>query len=116
MTTATAADWIEASDRSIGAITANGGTGNPQSDDYVAAAVTSDGAVLVAYVPPSHSGMITVDMSALSKPSHARWFNPATAAYTEIATNVANSSTKDFTPPGDNGSGFGDWVLVLDAR
>jgi hypothetical protein len=97
-------------------VTENGGTENPQSDDYVAAAVTGDGAVLVAYVPPSHSGTITVDMSALSKPSHARWFNPATAAYTEIATNVANSSTKTFTPPGDNGSGFGDWVLVLDAR
>ncbi len=95
-------------------ITQGGGTENPQSADYVAAAATPNGTLLLAYVPPSHSGTITVDMSALGGLGRARWYNPASASYTDIATALANSGTQVLTPPGDNGSGFSDWVLVID--
>jgi hypothetical protein len=29
---------------------------------------------------------------------------------------IANTGTHAFTPPGDNGSGYGDWALVLDLQ
>ena len=90
-------------------ITAGGGS----STAVVTAAATPDGRLLVAYVPPAHSGSITVDMTAMSGTTLARWFNPTTAAYTTIGT-FPNSGTQVFNPPGNNGSGYSDWVLQLD--
>lgn len=89
------------------------GSSTPASSDYVAAAATPDGTLLVAYVPPDHVGPITLDMTALSGPARARWFNPHTAAYTDLGT-FPNTGPEDFDPPGDNGSGFSDWVLSID--
>jgi hypothetical protein len=93
-------------------VTAGGST--PAASDYVAAAATPDGTLLIAYVPPGHSGTITIDMTAMSSPARARWFNPTTAASTSIGAGIANTGTTVFTPPGDNGTGFSDWVLVLE--
>jgi len=95
-------------------VTAGGGTANPQSTDYVAASATPDGTLLVAYVPPAHTGTLTVDIAAMIGSTTARWFNPANANYTAIGT-FPNSGTQVFTPPGDNGTGYSDWVLVLTA-
>ncbi|MEZ4334111.1 MAG: DUF4038 domain-containing protein [Myxococcota bacterium] len=89
------------------------GEGSLLGPDYVAAAATRDGSLLVAYVPPDHSGPFTLDMTVLGGPALARWFNPHTAAYTTIGT-LANVGTHVFDPPGDNGSGWDDWVLVLE--
>jgi hypothetical protein len=83
--------------------------------DWVAAAADPAGTILVAYVPPAHSGSITVDMTALGGTARARWFNPTTAAYTAIGT-FPNAGTQVFNPPGDNGTGFDDWVLVIDKQ
>jgi len=91
------------------------GGSNVSFPDYVAAAATLDGTLLVAYVPPDHSGSITIDMTAMSGPMRARWFNPASAAYTLIGT-FDNTGTASFTPPGDNGTGFTDWVLLLEKQ
>jgi len=99
--------------RRIGIIVIAGGS-DEFSDDYVSAAATPDGTLIVAYVPPAHTGDITIDMSILSHPARARWFNPTTADYTTIADNLPNSGPHTFTPPGDNGSGDSDWVLVMD--
>ena len=68
------------------------------SSDYVAAAATFDGTLLVAYIPPAHRGAITVDMTAMGGPSRARWFDPTSAAYTEIGTGLPNTGTRAFTP------------------
>ena len=89
------------------------GGSSPSSSDYVAAAATPDGNLLIAYVPPAHSGSITIDMTAMSGPSRARWFNPASAAYTLIGT-FANTGRASFTPPGNNGTGYTDWLLLLE--
>jgi Protein of unknown function (DUF4038)/Putative collagen-binding domain of a collagenase len=96
-------------------ITAGGSTEN--LSDYVAAAATPDGTLMVAYVPPDHSGTITVDMSVMGGPSRARWFDPTSASYADItlgAYTLPNAGTRTFTVPGSNSAGESDWALILD--
>lgn len=82
--------------------------------DYLTAARTPDGALVMAYMPTLRA--ITVDMSRLAAPADAQWYDPSNATYTPIAGSpLANGGTRDFTPPGTNAAGDGDWVLVLDA-
>jgi hypothetical protein len=87
------------------------------NDDYVAAAVTADGRLLLAYVPPRHGGAITVDLSALHGPAQAQWFDPTTAAYTAVTGGpFANTGAQAFTPPATvHADGATDWLLVLKA-
>jgi hypothetical protein len=89
------------------------GGGALSSDRYVAAAADRAGTLLVAYVPPAHAGPLGVDMSALSAPARARWLNPATGSSHDLGTYV-NSGVRIFIPPGDNGSGYRDWVLIIE--
>ena len=94
-------------------ITAGGGSA-VNASDYVAASATPQGTFLVAYIPPAHSGSITVDMGAMGGPSRARWFDPTSGTYTSIGSGLVNSGTRAFTPPGNNSAGEKDWTLVLD--
>jgi outer membrane lipoprotein-sorting protein len=81
--------------------------------DYVACAGSSS--LVGCYVPPAWSrGTLGVNATVLSSGFRARWLNPTTGAYTLISNSVANTGTATFTPPGNNGSGTTDWVLVLD--
>ncbi|MCU0981259.1 MAG: DUF5060 domain-containing protein, partial [Pirellulaceae bacterium] len=46
---------------------------------------------------------------------NAQWFNATNGVYTPIAGSpLASSPSRDFTTPGDNGTGTNDWVLVLE--
>lgn len=81
--------------------------------DYVTAAASPDGTLLVAYLPPAHNGPITVDMGVMSGPVDARWFDPTSAVYADIGTGLTNAGSRSFTTPGDNSAGAKDWVLVL---
>ena len=90
------------------------GGSSVSASDYVSAAAAPDGTLVVAYIPPAHNGPITVDMAALSGTARARWFDPTSAAYTDIGTGLANTGTRVFTIPGNNSVGQQDWVLVLD--
>ena len=92
------------------------GNSVPDASDYVAAAATPDGTLLVAYAPPGHAGPITIDMAAVSGPARARWFNPFDGTYSNIGTGLPDTGTSDFFVPGTNGSGYNDWVLVLDKQ
>ena len=96
-------------------ITAGGGS-SLSSSDYVAATATFDGTLLVAYIPPAHSGTITVDMTAMSGLTRARWFDPTSAVYTEIGSGLPNTGTREFTPPGNNSTGESDWILIMDTQ
>ena len=59
---------------------------------------------------------ITVDLTKLSGPATARWYDPSNGAYTTIAGSpYTNTGTRPFTPPGKNNDGDTDWVLVLNA-
>jgi Protein of unknown function (DUF4038)/Putative collagen-binding domain of a collagenase len=98
----------------MGTIVTAGAGGGVSSPDYVAAAARTDGALVLAYVPPAHSGTITLDMTKLSSLARARWFNPTTAAFSAAGNSLPNTGTRVFTPPGNNGSGFSDWVLIVD--
>src|SRR5262249_1832792 len=83
--------------------------------DYVAAAASINGTLLVAYVPPRHLGPITIDITGVRGRAQTPWFNPATAPHTPIYTFV-NTGTQNFVPPGNNGTGFTDWVLLLERQ
>jgi hypothetical protein len=93
-------------------------TNNAGSTDFntVSAAAASDGSLIVAYVGPSHSGSFDIDMGALRSPARARWFDPSSGTYTQIASGLANSGTYTFTPPGNDSGGYADWVLVIGAQ
>ncbi len=82
--------------------------------DWVVSAAASDGSLLVAYVPDSHSGAFSVDMSALSGSARARWLDPSSGTFTPDSTGLANTGTHSFTVPGSNSAGDNDWVLVLE--
>lgn len=82
------------------------------NSDYLTAARTSDGKLVVAYMPSVRT--ITVNMSKLTGPATGRWYDPTNGTYATISGSpFANSGSRQFTPPGKNSSGDGDWVLEL---
>jgi len=82
--------------------------------DYLTAARTPDGALVMAYMPTSRT--MTVDMSTFAAPVSARWYDPSNGMFSAIAGSpFDNAGTRDFTPTGPNSDGDGDWVLVLEA-
>ena len=100
-------------------VTAGYGTyGAPDADvnasDYVTAARTPDGRLAIAYLPAMNT--VSVDLSKMSGPVVARWYDPSSGVYTAInGTPLANAGTTAFTPPSTNADGDGDWVLILTA-
>ena len=75
------------------------------------AARTSDGQTIIAYIPNGNATTLTVALTQITSSTNtvqAWWFNPTTAATTNIGT-FPSSGTHNFTPPDSN-----DWVLVLD--
>jgi uncharacterized protein DUF4038/collagenase-like protein with putative collagen-binding domain len=92
------------------------GLGDFGSYEYVTAARTPDGRLVIVYVPTTRT--ITVDMSRMSGPAIARWFDPVAGVFIDISGSaLPNSGLVEFTTPGDNeaGPGSDDWVLVLEA-
>jgi hypothetical protein len=89
------------------------GTGSVTTDTYATAARTPDGTLIIVYMPTIRT--ITIDMSKLSGPSAARWYDPTTGQYIEVSGSpFTNSGTRQFTPAGKNRDGDGDWVLLFE--
>jgi hypothetical protein len=85
------------------------------ANDYVTAARTADGRLAMAYVPSERT--VTVDMTQLSAPATARWFDPAGGVFVSIAGSpFANVGLSGFTTPGTNAGGDNDWILVLEVE
>jgi hypothetical protein len=83
------------------------------NNDYATAARTTDSSLVLAYMPTIRT--LTVDMSKLSGPAIAHWYDPANGTYLPIAGSpFTNTSTRMFTPAGNNSDGDGDWILVLE--
>jgi hypothetical protein len=90
------------------------GGNDDSASNFVAAAATAEGDLLLAYVPPAHSGNITVNMSALKNKAWASWLDPSSGKRVSVrAAPFSNRGSQQFTPPAKNASGFHDWVLIL---
>jgi len=72
------------------------------------ASCTSDGQTCIVFDSTGTSNNPQIAMGHFTGTVHAWWFNPASAATTDLAT-FTNSGTHTFVAPDGN-----DWVLVLD--
>jgi hypothetical protein len=69
---------------------------------------------MMAYMPTTRT--ITLDMTKFRAAANAQWYDPSRGVYRAIAGSpFANAGTKTFTPPGTNGDGDGDWLLIVEA-
>jgi len=83
------------------------------TSDYATTAATSDGKLVIAYLPSLRT--VPLDMSGLSAASTARWYDPSRGTYTQITGSpLANRGRRQFAPPGNNADGDGDWLLVIE--
>ena len=90
-------------------------SGYVADNDYLTAARTSDGHLVVAYTPIVRT--FTVDMTKLSAAAYTRWFDPSDGSYLSVAGSpLPNTGTRSFAPPGANHDGDGGWVLVLETQ
>jgi hypothetical protein len=99
-------------------VTSGYGTFSPEGamndNDYVTAARTPNGKLVVAYVPGIRP--IVVDMKQLSSAASASWYDPTTGTSRAVSGSpLVNRGRREFTPPGENRDGDDDWVLVLEA-
>lgn len=87
-------------------------TGSVDASNYVTTAATPDGALAVSYLPAG--GTLTVDTTHLKAGITARWFDPTSGRLVADAQGaLPRSAAVTLTPPGKNGDGDPDWVLVL---
>jgi len=85
------------------------------TSDYVTTARTPNGKLVIAYLPSLRT--VTLDISRLAGPATARWYDPSRGAYTPIqGSPLANRGKHNFTPPGSNADGDGDWLLILETE
>lgn len=90
------------------------GFGSIETNGYATSARTSDGSLVIAYLPTIRT--VKVDMSKLAGRATARWFDPTNGTYIVIdGSPFPNAGIRRFTPPHSNRAGDGDWVLVLEA-
>jgi hypothetical protein len=88
-------------------------SGSIDANDYGTAASTPDGMLVMMYMPTVRT--VTVDMSKLSGEAMAWWYDPASGSFIQISgSSFTNSGTQNFTPPGNNADGDGDWVLLVE--
>jgi Protein of unknown function (DUF4038)/Putative collagen-binding domain of a collagenase len=98
----------------LGRIRKDLGIGSITSNSCATAARTSDGSLVMAYMPTIRA--ITVDMSKLTGTTTARWYDPTSGEYADVkGSPFANEGSRQFIPSGANRSDEGDWVLVLEA-
>jgi hypothetical protein len=89
-------------------------TGSVNDSEYVTAARTPDGRLAMAYLPEGQT--IGVDMSKLAARVRVSWYDPTRGIYRRVpGSPFDNAGTRKFSPPGKNGDGDTDWVLVLAA-
>lgn len=83
------------------------GFGDPNGEDYVAAARTASGASVLIYMPRGRR--ITVDTASLPRTGMAWWFDPQSGASQPVGSFTGSGGLVDFAP-----SSSAPWVLVLD--
>jgi hypothetical protein len=107
--------WQLRPDRDHKVVTAGWGTFGKL--DYVTTARTTDGTLVLCYVPSTGTipRELTVNMSQLAGRTDAKWYNPTNGRSVAIpGSPFSNAGQRTFTTPGDNGTGANDWLLVLE--
>ena len=94
--------------------TAVSGGGRDGSTNYAAAAVASDGSLIVSYTPTTAT--LEVDLTRLSASGTAQWFDPASGQAQGPVAPVDNVGSKPFSTPGLNCDQATDWVLVVKTK
>jgi Protein of unknown function (DUF4038)/Putative collagen-binding domain of a collagenase len=98
----------------FGTMTVQGAVVNVDDSDYATTGRTADGSLVMVYLPTSRT--ITVDMTKLRQSARAQFYDPSNGTFSPVAGSpLPNTGTRTFAPPGPNGDGDGDWVLVLEA-
>jgi len=106
-------------DQTHSLLTAGYGTFNDNdfhisNNDYATAAKALDGSLAVIYTPVAHT--LTIALTIFLGPVIARWYDPTANTFATIfGSPFPNIGTHNFTTPGNNSAGDGDWVLVLEA-
>jgi len=126
----TAIDWINLiPDQSSTFITAGRGTyldynsstltaaancAGTMSNNYVTGGLTADKKLGLIFCPQAST--ITVDLTKMLASITARWYDPTNNTFQSITGSpFLNTSTHNFTTPGNNSGGDPDWVLLLQA-
>jgi hypothetical protein len=94
--------------------TAVGGGGSDGSTNYVATSVADDASLIAAYTPVTAT--LQVDLTKLSGPGAAQWFDPASGQAQGLLMPVENAGSKIFTTPGLNHDEASDWVIIIRAK
>ncbi len=90
------------------------GRGKVGDNDFLSAARTLDGTLAIVYIPQSRP--ITLNLSRLSAPVKASWFDPTEGSFKPVqAETLPNQGSHEFTPPEKNAAGDSDWVLLLES-
>lgn len=91
-----------------------GGMGTRGGHLFALAAATPDGRLAIAYVPSERS--VAIDAASLKLPARARWYDPASGAFTNALPNpIETPGRVRLSTPGANHAGDQDWVLVIEA-
>ena len=91
---------------------------NPAADGRHVAARASDGSFGIVYVPTARSN-VQVSLGGFSTGTvRARWYDPTSGAWRAVPGSpfAAAGSTPRLATPGNNSTGWPDWVLVLEAQ
>ncbi len=81
----------------------------------VSVAATHDNRCALAYTVGAKP--LAVALTQFSGPVHGTWFDPASGELKSIPGGaIPASGSREFTPPGKNSAGDGDWVLLLEVR
>jgi hypothetical protein len=82
------------------------------TNDYVTTSYLADGSASVSYVPKGNT--VIVDLSTFRGTVTAKWYDPASGAYSPISGSpFTNAGIQNFPTPGTNSAGDPDWVLLL---
>jgi len=91
-------------------------SGQRPKEEHIAAAVTPERDLVVAYVAPTgrSTRRFALDLSGMEGGACARWYDPTTGAFVHRWL-VANPGPEvSFETPGTNASGWNDWALVVE--
>lgn len=93
------------------------GKGIYGAEDYVTVSQSPDKKMFVAYFPPTGKVKRPVSIPlGKNKIKLIRWYNPVNGNYSNGTGMVISNDVALLETPGDNGSGYNDWVLITNFK